>query len=151
MNFYAHRGNFNGPNLSENDPSYIDDCIAAGYLAEVDLWGVGNVLFLGHDFPQYLVSDDWLCSRAESLLVHAKNTRAASFLSNSINPVFHFFSHQKDSFTVTSNGLLWVHDLSLISPGCIAPLLSKELLFAVSRRDIHICSDYDPNLITAKP
>lgn len=61
MILISHRGNIDGkkPHL-ENQPDYIDEAIALGYDVEIDVWLIDGVLFLGHDAPQYEISDVWL-------------------------------------------------------------------------------------------
>jgi len=45
----SHRGNIDGKTLLENQPSYIDDAIDLGYDVEIDIWYIGDKLYLGHD------------------------------------------------------------------------------------------------------
>lgn len=144
MKFYAHRGNVNGPNVSrENSPEYVDTAIRAGFKVEVDLRIVGNGLYLGHDYPQYLVDADWLDDRKSSLLIHAKSTKAAMTVLK-MGRDWHWFSHSGDPCALTSRGCLWMHRLS-VEPDltCIVPLLTPELLANYPYREVHgICTDY---------
>lgn len=139
--FISHRGNLAGPNPArENAPDYIQEAIDAGHQVEVDLRKVGDQFFLGHDYPQYPVSWTWIDNRYEHLLLHLKDFEAAK--SATANWVM--FCHSGDAYTRVSNGLLWLHDLSLVpNDETIVPLMTVELIKAYRHRDIYaICSDY---------
>ena len=61
MILISHRGNTDGKFESwENEPTYIDKAISEGYDVEVDVWFVDNVLYLGHDKPDYGVDFRWI-------------------------------------------------------------------------------------------
>lgn len=149
MNYISHRGNLDGRiPKRENSPDYIDEAIEAGFSVEVDLHRIGNDLFLGHDFPQYLVDWEWLDDRRDSLLIHAKNFAAARWLSHT---PLHFFCHSSDPYTITSNGYIWVHNLSsninsdgsFDKPLCILPLMTFELLHAyIDEEMAAVCTDF---------
>ena len=81
MILISHRGNINGriPDL-ENSPDYIDAAIKLGYDVEVDLWWVVGRIYLGHDEPQYEVSDEWLGNRINKLWVHCKNAELLNWM-----------------------------------------------------------------------
>jgi len=68
MILISHRGNIDGKieNL-ENSPVYIDQSLSLGYDVEIDVWVVEGVLFLGHDKPQYDITQDWLNKRYKHL------------------------------------------------------------------------------------
>lgn len=100
----AHRGNFNGKNEHlENTVKYIEKALSLGYLVEVDVWCVENKFYLGHDAPNYEVSINYL--KNEKLICHAKNLQALMQLSKIDN--VHYFWHENDDFTITSEGWLW--------------------------------------------
>jgi len=141
MIFYAHRGNiYRAIPAMENSPDYIDTAIAEGWSVEVDLRKVGSTLFLGHDFPQYVTSLDWLTARQSKLLIHLKDIEAAKFLQKATS--LHTFCHANDPFTMTSQGCIWHHDLSTSLTG-IVPLLTEQLLTASHWFNCHgVCSDY---------
>ena len=64
MILISHRGNINGKNTEkENHPDYIDEAITLGSDVEIDLWSIEGVLLLGHDEPQYGISQHWLNER----------------------------------------------------------------------------------------
>ena len=151
MKLISHRGNIIGPNSSrENAPSYIDTAISAGYDVEIDLRYINDKFYLGHDTPDYEVSETWIKKRKEKLWIHCKNLDAASILSKMDN--VKFFCHSSDSYVLTSNNYIWVHDLKMnIDNRCIIPLLSSEDILKYDGNIVYaICTDYitfiKPNL-----
>ena len=63
MMLIAHRGNIHGPQPSnENHPDYITAAIEAGFNAEVDLWYVEDTWVLGHNNPEYEISEQMISS-----------------------------------------------------------------------------------------
>lgn len=104
----AHRGNVWGPQpAKENFPSYIDCALNQGFDAEIDLWVVDGLPYLGHDFGDYLVSDMWLGARSTNLWIHCKNLHALTFCSQ--NRKLNYFWHQGDDYTLTSKGYVWTY------------------------------------------
>ena len=68
MILISHRGNIDGKFESyENEPNYIDNAIKEGYEVEVDVWYIDNILYLGHDKPQYDVDFRWFRDRLTKL------------------------------------------------------------------------------------
>ena len=77
MILISHRGNVDGRIIErENHPDYIDEAIHAGYNVEIDVWMIEGVLLLGHDEPQYGITQQWLNDRHYSLWLHCKNIEA---------------------------------------------------------------------------
>ncbi len=108
MILISHRGNINGPiSERENHPEYIDEAIALGYDVEIDLWSIEGVLLLGHDKPQYGISQHWLNERVNSLWIHCKNIEAIEWM-NTIGG-FTYFWHQEDTLTLTSFNHIWAY------------------------------------------
>ena len=108
MKLISHRGNIFGknPNL-ENRPDYILQAIKKGYDCEIDVWLLGNKIFLGHDKikkKMYEVKIDFL--KNKKLWCHAKNTEALNFM---IKNKIHCFWHEDDLVTITSKGWAWCH------------------------------------------
>lgn len=109
MIIIAHRGNLEGPNPSrENSPNYIDEAIAAGFDAEIDLRINNDEFYLGHDESQYSVTMEWLKIHKNSLWIHCKNREALEKLSTSMVE-FNYFWHETDCYTITSKGIGWVY------------------------------------------
>jgi hypothetical protein len=131
----------------ENAPAYIDEALAAGFEAEVDLRCKNGEFYLGHDFAKFYVPIKWLEKRHERLLLHLKDVQAAR-LAPGLFRHWHTFCHVADPFTVTSQGKVWLHDLSLlpldVRENYIIPLITPEQksLFRSGNYDWTICSDY---------
>lgn len=143
----AHRGNIHGPNeVRENHPSYIDEAIAAGFDAEIDLWANNKGDFLlGHDFGAHHIDYEWLHNRKERLWIHAKNFAALRFLKDSD---FNYFFHDDDDFTLTSKCNIWAHPrvsaqevngAVYVNQGWRDDIFLKGV---IAGRPLGICSDY---------
>jgi hypothetical protein len=108
MILISHRGNINGQfESNENKPNYIDNALSEGYNVEIDLWFVDNKLYLGHDKPQYEITYDWLKKRKNKLWVHCKNLSALEFCDDKLD--LHYFWHEEDTVTITSQGTIWAY------------------------------------------
>ena len=105
MTLISHRGNIMGkkPQL-ENQTDYIQAAIDAGFQVEIDIWVQDNLLYLGHDGPQYPVDIEWLQERTHKLWIHCKNIPALEYFDSSN---FHYFWHQNDTVTLTSKRYIW--------------------------------------------
>ena len=103
MILISHRGNLNGKTDDENKPKYIEEAISQGFDVEVDVWYIDNQFWLGHDKPQYKVSDGFL--EHPNLWCHAKNIDALYVMNTNYH--IHCFWHQEDDVTLTSMGYLW--------------------------------------------
>ena len=44
---------------NENKPEYLLQAIESGFFVETDLWLINNLLYLGHDEPQYEINIDY--------------------------------------------------------------------------------------------
>lgn len=143
MKLISHRGNIIGPNPNrENTPSYIDTAISAGYDVEIDIRYINEKYYLGHDTPDYEVTQTWLLKRKNKLWIHCKNVDAANKLSKS--NTFQFFCHTSDPFVLTSNGYVWAHDLAVeVSSRLVIPLLDESDLLEYKGKGAYaVCTDY---------
>ena len=144
MRFIAHRGNTDGKFESyENEPNYIDKAIEEGFDVEVDVWYLNGVFYLGHDEPQYGVTDDFFTKRINRLWVHCKNIEAVNYFKNHENLQYtHYFWHQEDDITLTSFNFLWTHPtISELGEDsiCVMPEINDLKI----PHNVHgICSDY---------
>ena len=142
MILISHRGNLNGKiPQNENHPDYIDEAIYAGYNVEIDIWMVDGVLLLGHDEPQYSITQQWLNDRHYSLWIHCKNIEAMEWF-NSFDG-FNYFWHENDVMTLTSNGWMWVYPGKQPIKGSIAVM--PEIHNDDLSKCVGICSDYIEN------
>jgi hypothetical protein len=123
MILISHRGNIDGRvEEFENDPSYIDRAILEGFDVEVDVWIVQNILYLGHDYPQYQVDITWFYERKERIWIHCKNTDSVIYFNRSKED-FNYFWHENDTVTLTSKNHIWaypgkqpIHDSIAVMP-----------------------------------
>jgi hypothetical protein len=137
MIFLSHRGNIDGQNpKKENSISYINDALNLGFNVEVDVW-YDKTFWLGHDEPQYKINEAFLLNNR--LWCHAKNTESLYELSK-LNTIY--FWHQKDDYTLVSNGILWAYPGSKLNEKCVC------VLPEITTQDINllynsygICSD----------
>lgn len=105
MKFISHRGNLFGKDASnENNPEYILRAIEKGFDCEIDIWYIEKKFFLGHDKPQYQIPIDFLNINKDYLWIHCKNIQAILELQRS---PLHFFWHEEDTITLTSNRIIW--------------------------------------------
>jgi hypothetical protein len=117
MKHIAHRGNWSGKQLNyENKPEYIETAIGRGYDAEIDLWVMSDALFLGHDTPTYSINQSYLENLRDYLWIHAKNITAVEWLSKTN---LHWFWHDNDKITITSNGCIWTYPEVFVSNSVI--------------------------------
>ena len=144
MRLIYHRGNLTGKNIEkENHPDYIDIALRIGFNVEIDLWLIDDKLYLGHDSAQYEVNLEYL--KNDKLWVHCKNSDALNFCM--LNEGIHFFWHEDDDYTITSNNFIWAYPkVKPISVKTIAVL--PELGNTHSLKDYYgICSDFIVNYI----
>lgn len=140
MKLISHRGNVNGKlEFYENEPTYIDLAINKGYDVEVDVWCKDNILWLGHDKPDYDVDFRWVRDRLSKLWVHCKNVEAVIYFKDCGYPV-NYFWHENDTITLTSLNHIWAY------PGKQPILNSIAVMPEINDDDVNeclgICSDY---------
>jgi hypothetical protein len=140
MILIAHRGNTNGKLESwENEPTYIDLAIKKGFDVEVDVWYKDDMLWLGHDKPQYGVDFKWFKDRYSNLWIHCKNVEAVVYFKESAK-YFNYFWHEEDTLTLTSHKHIWVY------PNKQPILNSIAVMPEINNDDVSkclgICSDY---------
>jgi hypothetical protein len=141
MILIAHRGNTEGPNKSrENSPEYIKEALIKGFHVEIDVWLINSHIFLGHDQPQYRVSENFL-KHHKNLIFHAKSPETLHYLTKN---KLHCFSHDKDECVLTSNAWIWTY------PGKNLTTMSISVMPEWEEKDpkkwniqcYGICSDY---------
>jgi hypothetical protein len=88
MIYISHRGNIDGKNPQlENKPSYIDHAISLGYDVEIDIWMIDGFLFLGHDAPQYGITQNWRCKYMNGFIVNNDCSLSICQQKNFIKPI----------------------------------------------------------------
>lgn len=140
----SHRGNIDGKvEKTENHPDYIDQAIKLSYDVEVDVRTENELLYLGHDYPQYEVSLQWLLDRKANLWIHTKDSKS---MYNLIEHGLRIFYHEKEDHTIINNSnTVWTHNLLEVSKKSIVPLLSLEdlQLYPNLKNQVYgVCSDY---------
>jgi hypothetical protein len=132
MILIAHRGNTDGavPDL-ENSPAHVDLALKKGFDAEVDLWFCKDNYWLGHDTPDYKVSEEWLYERHQSLWIHCKNLAALEMLHS--KEEFNYFWHEKDTVTLTSQKVIWAHSGT-------QPIKNSVAVMPTDDEDLSSCS-----------
>ena len=139
MILISHRGNISGPNEAmENNPDYIISALKAGFEVEIDFWCVKKKFYLGHDYPQFLVNENFL--KKKKLWFHAKNLEGLVYL-NKTN--YNYFWHEHDSFAVTSKGYIWTYPGKELSKYAICVL--PERFKWKKRQCLGVCSDFIEN------
>ena len=141
MILISHRGNLDGKSNNENNPEIIEGVIKLGFDVEIDLRLDEGKLFLGHDNPEYFISEAWLIEKKDKLWVHCKDLNTIEHLScNSIFQNINYFFHEEDKTTITSKGFLWVY------PGYQPVKNSIAVLPEIHNEDISncigVCSDF---------
>ena len=141
MKLISHRGNIIGPNLKrENSPSYIDTAICAGYDVEVDINFTNGKFYLGHDTPDYEITEIWMTKRKYNIWFHCKNLEAMVLLKNCGYDA-NYFWHQEDDFTITSTGFFWTYPGKELSSNSVA-VMPETKEFKDIEKAYAICSDY---------
>ena len=141
MIFISHRGNLNGRHESlENLPNYIDVAISKGYDVEIDVWCKDDILWLGHDKPDYGIDFRWFRDRISKLWIHCKNIDALNYFNNCGYEI-NYFWHQEDDFTITSSGYFWTYPGKQLTTNSIA-VMPETKEFENIEIAFGICSDY---------
>jgi hypothetical protein len=108
MKFICHRGNIeNRITNEENKPDKILYCISKKYDVEIDVWKIKNKFYLGHDEPSYMIKTQFLENNFKNLWCHAKNIEALETMLKI--KTLNCFWHEKDKYTLTSKGFIWVY------------------------------------------
>jgi hypothetical protein len=135
----SHRGNINGRiEEAENRPDYIEDTLRLGYDVEVDVWFLNNKFYLGHDKALYITDKIFLSN--PRLWVHCKNVDAVLALKHS---KVHYFWHENDTITLTSQGFIWAYPGKQPIKNSIAVM--PEVYNDNIEGCLGICSDYITN------
>ena len=95
-----------------------------------------------HEFKKKNIN--WLDKRKAYLWIHCKNLEAAK---ECWNHQYQAFCHAGDSYTYTSTGKIWLHDLSMkIDDSVIIPMIEEADLKDIKGKPYAICTDY-PHLL----
>jgi len=143
MILISHRGNINGRMESyENEPNYIDSAIKKGYDVEIDVWFKDNMLWLGHDKPDYGINFSFIKDRISNLWVHCKNIESVVFFKECGYDV-NYFWHETDCVTLTSRNHIWAYPGKQKIKGSISVM--PELFNDDVSECLGVCSDFIEN------
>jgi hypothetical protein len=152
MKLIAHRGLTTGPNKQfENQPNQINVAIEQGFDCEVDLWVIGDRLYLGHDEPMYNITTDFI--QKPQLWIHAKSLATLTWLTT-VPYDLNYFWHQEDDYIVTSHGYIWAYPGKMLNNRCVMvmPEWDDPKFEKVKDADcLAICSDYVSKLKDIMP
>ena len=150
MKIIAHRGLTKGPNKHlENRPQEIQSCLDKGLDCEIDLWVYDDRLYLGHDGPQYNITQDFL--KQPGLWIHCKNLSALAYCQS--DTVFNYFWHQNDDYTMTSKGYIWAFpgkELSKLSVMVLPEWEDATLANVLTADCFAVCTDFVDQLNNLK-
>ena len=103
----AHRGLLHGPDLLlENHPDQISESLKQGFDAEIDAWYIDDKWVLGHNRPDYEISQNFLDQ--QGLWIHCKNI-PAFFALRDDQGNHNYFWHDGDTLVLTSKGNVWTY------------------------------------------
>lgn len=145
MKLISHRGNLTGPkSADENSPALVEEVIFQGYDVEVDVRVKDNRFWLGHDEPQYMVSEEWIKANQNYVWYHAKDLMALTAL---MMMGVNCFWHNNDKYTLTSKGVIWAYPGSPVTGAyktvSVLPEVHLQKLFALWPKDCYgVCSDH---------
>ena len=153
MRIISHRGNLTGadPNR-ENYPDQIKRVLeTTNYDVEIDIWRDGSQFYLGHDLPKYLMTKDCLLKLIDEyddrLWLHCKNLEALNYSTSIVRGRENWFWHENDSFTLTSNRLIWTYPGRETTENSVIVL--PNILSSFSYNIYGICTDF-PDYFSAK-
>jgi len=133
----SHRGNTDGPQKKDNVASKLEQT-AKNMLVEVDVWNIDKQWYLGHDAPEAETSIYFISNK--NFILHAKNLQALDYLTDTD---LHYFWHQEDDFTLTSNNLIWTYPNGEVTTKSIIVCQTLEEVETYKDEDIWgLCTDY---------
>lgn len=136
MILISHRGNLSGVDKkNENNPKYIRNALAQGFDVEIDVRVFKNKLYLGHDEPQYKITDEFIENK--KIWCHAKEYASLKLLAKLKCT---YFWHQNDDYAICSNGYFWVYPGKKLLKNsiCVLPEISNYKNYNCAG----ICSDH---------
>lgn len=142
MKLIAHRGLLKGPNKKlENQPHQVQTVLDKGHDCEIDLWVFDDRLYLGHDGPQYNVTEQFI--KQAGLWIHCKNLNAMAYCQSDIK--LNYFWHENDAYTLTSKGFIWAYPGKPLNEFSVMvlPEWEDETLANIKDRKCYaVCTDY---------
>lgn len=138
MIFISHRGNINGKSIRENLPDYILEAIELGYDVEIDV-NYLNGFWLGHDYLQYEIDENFLSDHKNNLWCHAKDIVSLTHMLDIDG--LNCFWHQTDDITLTSKNYMWTYPGKMVMDKSII-VLPEIVDKKIYKNAAGICSDF---------
>jgi len=145
MRLISHRGNIYGKQIDkENKISHIDYARGIGYDVEIDVRECLNGrLFLGHDYADESLPLRYLAD--PHIWVHLKDSKSIDIIKKLEKRIVidaNYFIHERDPYTLTSDGHVWVYPGDEIVENCILVITKNHDYDLSDNRIFGICSDY---------
>jgi hypothetical protein len=144
MKIIAHRGLLSGPNPElENHPDQIIEAISNGFDVEIDLRFIDNEWWLGHDKSQYKVEWNFIETHSNWLWIHAKDIATLHQLTvANERKALHYFFHDIDDCTLTSERFIWTFPGKLLTEQSIAVMPERVENWQGLENCFAICTDF---------
>jgi len=142
----SHRGNLAGPSKKENTfEAWKEFCAVdtqgVSTYCELDLWYHNGTYWLGHDKPVEGIGASLLWDTA--IVWHCKNFAACKHLSKWYDDG-HYFFHENDPHTMTSQGWIWAYPGQYVNESTV--IVCKDLESTIKTikegKAMGICTDY---------
>lgn len=140
-----HRGLFGGPDRHlENREDHLFRQLELGWDIECDVWYIDGKWWLGHDGPEYSISNSEALLRHPRVWAHCKNLDALRECVHGAG--YNYFSHDVDNAVLTSTGHIWAYPGNIVSSRyavCVMPERNGFMLNNFLEVGA-VCSDYLP-------
>jgi len=147
MRWILHRGNTHGPNSVENNPAKLLELLKLDHEIEIDVWYVNNILYLGHDYPTYHITSEFL--EHSGLWIHCKTAETLEYMNRFKNHLNYFY-HTDEDYVLTSKGYIWCYigkpaleNSVIVMPEQTIGVYNEKML---KDKNCIICSDYMKDL-----
>jgi glycerophosphoryl diester phosphodiesterase len=140
MILISHRGNIKGPNPTlENSPDYVQKALYSGFSVEIDLRMKDGELYLGHDYAQYRINEEFLVANKGRMWIHCKDSEA---FTRALQLNLNCFWHNTDDYTMTSYGYVWCYPGKELVGKMSVTVLPEQVPQLVDKNWFAVCSDY---------
>lgn len=149
LRIISHRGNLDGPNSCiENSPEAIEKALSNNFDVEIDLWKTPIGLFLGHDFPEFEIDQEFLSKLR--LWIHCKTIPTFEYMLT-YQGGLNFFYHTIEDCVLTSYGYIWTYpnDKLYLGKRSIAVLPEKAPNWDLNSV-FGVCTDYPRRFLNDK-
>ena len=117
LRFIAHRGNISGKEVeSENKIYYVLKALDQSYDVEVDVRSKEGEIYIGHDYCQEKFPFEKFQIHAHKMWIHCKDLESLRHFKSEVVG-WNYFFHDNDLATLTSSGVIWLHENAGVVPG----------------------------------